>query len=290
MGRSKFTLALLLVAFAGTSVQAGGHCSNVLTLEQALQKKLVSAEITASSGHYGKCIRMKLKNTSNQALTVTLEAGRRLNCDYDSVQDMMITQSEMFALLPVQKQEYTIYAMCCEKSDRSPSVSSTYLLGAMADHRLVRLAQLIEKLGAQDNTGQQAVWVLTDKRDPNSIYGSDEAVVKALKELVITLSRIPEPPETGVIYDYSYPKSEGNAFTLEGDFLWELGSPGFVSLYIYDNSGNRVHVIFQDAAFSSGLQRYHYKVTSEKLASGELYWIRMKQNNRTLKELAVKMD
>ncbi len=134
------------------------------------------------------------------------------------------------------------------------------------------------------------MWVITDDKDPSSIYGNDEAMVKALKEFVVNLAKSPEPREIGVIYDYSYPKTDGKSFTLEGDFSWEHGAPGFVSLYVYDNSGNRVHVIFQDAAFSAGLQRYHYKVTSDVFQSGGLYWVRMKQNNRTLKELAVTME
>lgn len=293
MGTSKFTLVLMLGLLLGLPLMAN---NNSFTLEDAIKKKLVTAEIigraNAAHSYYGQCITMKLKNTSNQNLSIQLESGRRLNCDYDSVQDMMVTQSEIIALIPSQTKEYMIYAMCCEKSNRSPGTTSSYNLGAMADATLVQLARMIEQLGAQDYGGQHAVWVITDGADPEYITCENPVSSKALREFVINAlaGKKEVVQEPGFIYDYSYPKTDGKSFTVEGDFAWEMPYQSYVSLYIYDNNGNRVCVIFQDAAFTSGLNNYHYKVTSDALQSGGLYWIRMKQNNKTIKELAITMN
>ncbi len=263
-----------------------------ITLEEALKKKLVTATITGNSGYYGQSIKMKLRNLGTQSLSLNLEAGRRLNCVYDSVQDMMITKSEIMALLPSQTKEFTIFAMCCEKNNRTPATSSSYNYGAMASTHLVKLAVLIEQLSAQSLTGQKAVWVLTDGISPEEITGEDAKVVKALKEYVINVVNYKKSAERepGFIYDYSYPKLEGEMFTIEGDFDWEMNSPGYVSLYIYDNNGKQILVLFQDRSAGSGLQRYHYKITDAAFEAGELYWIRMKQSGRTIKELAIQMD
>jgi len=293
MGTSKFTLILMLCILSWLPLAA---ITNSYTLEEALKKKLVTATISGhryeTSSYYGKCIGIKLHNTTSQALSINVESGRRLNSDYDSVQDMLITQSERFALLPSQTQEFSIYAMCCEQHNQPPVDNNHYNLGAMADASLVQLARLIEQLQAQDYAGQHAVWVLSDGADPNSINSSNPEITKALREFVINVVKAPKAAERdpGFIYDYSYPQTDGVRFTLEGEFTWEMPYQSFVSLYIYDNSGNRVCVIFQDAAFPSGLQTYNYKVTSDALKSGGLYWIRMKQNSKTIKELAVTMD
>lgn len=294
MGTSKFTLVVMLGIFSWLPFAAGN--TTTYTLEEALKKKLVTAVIQGNqyetSSYYGKCIKLKLRNASTQSLSLRLESGRRLNCDYDSVQDMLITQSEMFALLPSQTQEFSIYAMCCEKSNHSPQKGTTYNLGAMADASLVQLARLIEQLNAQDYAGQRAVWVVTDGADPEAISSDNPEITQALKEFVMNLSKAPKvvEREPGFIYDYSYPKIEGDQFTVEGEFNWEMPVQSNVSLYLYDNSGNRLLVIFQDMPYTTGLQSYHYKVTSDALKSGNLYWIRMKQNGKTLKELAVTMD
>jgi hypothetical protein len=293
MGTSKFTFVMWAFLFLGGPLFAA---DNSYTLAEALQKKMATVTIVGNNdavhSFYGQCIMMRIKNTSNQNLSLKLEPGRRLNCDYDSVQDMMVTQAEIFALLPSQSKEFFVYAMCCEKSNRSPGKSSSYSLGAMANSSLAGLAKLIDDLDAQDMSGQHAVWVLTDNADPEGIVSDNAAITKALKEFVITAlkSQSGVVREPGFIYDYSYPENNGKAFTIEGDFSWEMPYGSFVSLYLYDNNGNRMQVVFQDVAFTSGLKTYHYKITSDALQSGNLYWIRMKMNNKTLKELAVTMD
>ena len=156
MGKPKFMFSFILGVLFVTPLFGN---TNSYTLEDALKKGLVTATFTgqkdASPSHYGKCIQLILKNISNQNLSINLENGRRLDCIYDSVQDMLVTHSEVFALLPSQKRECTIYAMCTQKHDRSPHETSVYHLGAMAESVLVELTMLIEKYDAQDGTGQR---------------------------------------------------------------------------------------------------------------------------------------
>jgi hypothetical protein len=284
MGKSTIMLMILLGILSCSTVTAS---VSTYTLKEALERKLVTAFISGKGGYHGKCVFLRLKNVSNQNLSIRIEAGRRLNCVYDSVQDLLITQSEMFALLPSQTREVTIYAMCCEKSNHSPGETSTYNLGAMAEARLVELAVLIEKLKAQNLTGVKAVWVLTDGISPDEISGSDSITVAALKEFVSNPSNnkkiINRNP--GVLYDYSYPQSDGEIFTIEGDFIWELAASGYVSLYIYDNNGNRLMALFQDESSPAGLQTYHYRVQDATFQSGETYWVRLKQKGMTIKGL-----
>jgi hypothetical protein len=293
MGKSIFFFLACLGALFVKPVMAG---TNSYTLEDALKKKLVTAVITgrndATTSYYGDCITLKLKNTTNQTLSINLETGRRLNCVYDSIQDMLVTQAQIFALLPTQTKEYTIYAMCCQQHDHSPKGTSVFNLGSMAESQLVQLSLLIEKLNAQNYTGQRAVWVLTDDANPNDVTGDDETVASTLREFVINVVKNKKQTvrEPGFIYDYSYPTTDGKVFTIEGDFEWEMPYQNFVSLFVYDNSGNRLFPVFQDVAFSSGLQIYHYKVANEAFKSGELYWLRLKFDSKTIKEVAVSMD
>lgn len=293
MGKSTVVLTLLMGIIFCSPVMA--H-NNSYTLEDALRKKLVTAEISgrkdATTNYYGQCITIKIKNTSGQSLSLNLESGRRLNCEYDSIQDMLITKAEIFALLPGQVNDYTIYAMCCQQHDHSPGSTTKFNLGAMAQSQLVQLAMLIEKLSAQDYAGQRAVWVITDDADPDMISSDNEEVTKALKEFVINVIKNKKTADRdpGFTYDYSYPTTDGNVFTIEGDFDFEMPYQTFVSLYVYNNNGDRVKIVFQDVAFSGGLQTYHYKLSDAVFESGETYWLRLKQNSKTVKEVAVTMD
>ena len=289
MGSKNVMLATLLSLLLSPPLWA---IPNSITLEEALQKKLVTATITGKGSYYGQSIVLELKSNSRDNLNITLEAGRRLNCVYDSIQDMLITKSEIMALLPLEKKKLTIYAMCCEKTDHTPGSTSVFNLGAMAQSQLVKLAVLIESLKAQDMAGQSAVWVITNGSDTSSINSMDPNITRQLRDYVKNAGKIKtvSTRNPNILYDYSYPQLNGEVYTFEGDFEWDMASTNYVSLYLYDNNGQQIKPIFQDMMFVSGLQSYHYKLSDPLFETGEIYWIRLKQNGRTVKEVAISAE
>jgi hypothetical protein len=280
-------------------------CSYVLTAEnlsfslfEAIQKKMVKVDIKGrgytsdnSYGHYGKCIFVKVKNLTNQSLNLSLETGRRLTCVHDSIQDMMVAKSEMFALGPNGSSDFTINAFCTQKHDRSPGESSIFKLDGMSEGYLHELSLLIESLGMLDNTGQTAVWVLTDSVSPNEIRGSDAAKVKKLKDFVLfAIGNMKTERATGFMYDYSFPEKTEKGFSLRGEINWEMPYSGLVSLTIYDNHNQKIKVLFDERLFRPGFQTFSYNLTNLSLKENEMYWLRVDGCGKRLKELAVKME
>jgi hypothetical protein len=280
-------------------------CSYVLSAEtlslslfEAIQKKMVKVDIKGrgysadnSHGHYGRCITMKIKNLLAQPLELSVETGRRLTCVYDSVQDMMVAKNEMFALGPNGTSDYTIYAFCTQKHDRSPGENSNFMLDGMSEGYLHELALLIESLGTLDNTGQQAVWVLTDSISPNEISGSDAAKVKKLKDFVsFAVANMKAERASGFIYDYSFPDKSTKGFSLKGEINWDMPWSGLVSLTIYDNHNQKIKVIFDEKMYRSGFQTFDYNLSNLSLKEHELYWLRVDGCGKRLKEIAVKME
>ncbi|MEI6851985.1 MAG: hypothetical protein WCL06_04045 [Bacteroidota bacterium] len=269
-----------------------------LSLFEAIQKKMVKVDIRGlgyssenSHGHYGKCITMNITNLVSQALQLNVETGRRLTCVYDSIQDMMVAKNEMFALGPNGSSDFTISAFCTQKHDRSPSETSHFTLDGMSEGYLHELSLLIESLGCFDNTGQNAVWVLTDSISPDQISGEDAAKVKKLKEFVVyAVSHMKEEKTVGFIYDYSFPDKTEKGFTLKGEINWDMPYSGLVSLTIYDNHNQKVKVLFDERLYKSGFQTFDYNLADLKLKENELYWLRVDGCGKRLKEVAVKMD
>jgi hypothetical protein len=280
-------------------------CSYVLSAEilsfslfEALQKKIVKVDIKGrgvtsdnSNGHYGKCILVKIKNLTNDPLNLCLETGRRLTCVYDSIQDMMVAKSEMFALGPGSSHDFTINAFCTQKHDRSPGETSTFTMDGMSEGYLHQLSLLIESLGTLDNTGQQAVWVLTDSISPNEITGSDAVKVKKLRDFVeFAIANMKAERTLGFIYDYSFPDKSEKGFSLKGEINWEMPYSGLVSLTIYDNHNKKIKVLFDERMYRSGFQTFDYDLKDLSLNEHELYWLRVDGCGKKLKELAVKME
>jgi hypothetical protein len=280
-------------------------CSYVLSAEtlslglsDAIQKKMVKVDIKGrgvtsdnSYGHYGQCILVKVKNLMDQPLNLNLETGRRLTCVYDSIQDMIVAKSEMFALGANGNCDFTINAFCTQKHDRSPGTTSTFRLDGMSEGYLRELSLLIESLGSLDNTGQMAIWVLTDSISPNEITGSDASKVKKLKDFVVfALSNMKAERIKGYIYDYSFPDKNEKGFSLKGEINWEMPYSGILSLTIYDNYNHKVKVLFYERLYRSGFQTFDYYLTNLSLKENELYWLRVNGCGKRLKEVAVKME
>ncbi|MEI6122628.1 MAG: hypothetical protein WCQ95_03285 [Bacteroidota bacterium] len=288
------SILLLLVLSAGISTKA----TNALSLFEAVKNKMVTVTLAGrgysvenGTSHYGKCISLEIKNLTSQSLELKVEVGRRLKCVYDSIQDMMISRSEMFALAPYAKYDYTINAFCTQKHDRAPGETSFYDLSSMSEGYLFQLAQLIESLDCQNNTGQQAVWVLTDSISPNDITGADASKVKKLKDFVeFALASSKKQGISGMMYDYSFPDKTTAGFAIKGEINWNMPYTSFVTITIYDNQNNKVAILFAEKPYKTGFQTYNYDLTNTAFKEGELYWLRVEGCGKRLKELAIKME
>ena len=291
MGRIRIIIAISLLLTA----TGGAFGVTTYTLDEALRRHYLTAEITGRgstpenySAHHGKCILIKMKNLTSQNLNISIEPGRNLKCVYDSIQNMLVAGSELMALAPWQSKEFTIYAFCSEKSDKSPGETSKYELAALSDAYMVQLIRLIQKHQVFNGTGQAAVWVLTDDANPDDITGSDASVVKELRDFVANVKE--RRKEEGYIYDYSFTEFNKEPGTLEGEINWDMESGGWATLGLYDNDGKKIREFFSDVPYTRGYHEYHYKHTDAAMIPGQRYWIRLYINNRKFKELSIFME
>lgn len=284
-----FSLVMSSCIFAGETAS--------YTLFDAIQKNLVRVlfkgrGITSenSSSHYGRCITLNVKNMSAQRLELKLEAGRKLKCYKDSVQNMMVSQTEVFALGPGNTSDFTINAFCTQKRASGPGPKNAYSMQGLADGYLYELVQLIESLGCQDNMGQQAVWVLTDSISPENITGSDAAKAKKLRNFVeFALKRVKTEKVGGYIYDYSFPDKTNKGYKIKGEINWTMPYTETVTLSVYDNKGKKVADIFAGMPFKSGFQTYDYDYANNTFRDGDMYWLRLISGGTMLKEVAITM-
>ncbi len=292
-------VVFIIIAFITiTKLSSGSVSGNSYLITDAINKKLIKVIVSGrgytpenTSAYWGKCINLRIKNLTYGKLEIKMESGRKLKCVYDSVQDMIITKTEMISLNPSESSDFTIYAMCGELSNGSPSASSLYKFGNFVEDKLLKVVKMIEELEVQNDAGQAAIWVFTDNMSPDNIrtYSGDKDRAKKLQEYVYALKGI-NKKETGYIYDYSYPKADSNYVKFEGEIQWIMKSPGKVSFILYDNFGNKIRTIFEDVEFGVGLQSYRYKLPDLVLAKGELYWLRLKSAGTKIKEISIQTD
>lgn len=285
--------SILIINFSFGSVSV-----NPYSIVDAINKKLIKVTVSGRgyvndnpSAYWGKCINLHIKNLTYGKLDIKMESGRKLKCVYDSVQDMIITRTEMISLSPNESSDFTIYAMCGELRNSVPSTTSLYKFGSVSEGALYKVIKMIEELEVQNDAGQAAVWVFTDNMSPDNIrtYSGDKEKAKKLQEYVYLIKGI-DKKEPNYIYDYSYPKTDSTFTKFEGEIQWVMNEPAKVSFILYDNFGNKIRTIFEDVEFGIGLQSYRYKLPDLTLAKGELYWLRLKSAGIKIKEISIQTD
>lgn len=160
-------------------------------LADAISKHQITVEVIGNGGYNGKSLNMKATNKTNYPLEIEVEAGSVFASADESVQDLMITQSETFALKPRASHTANLFTMCIQSHNMSPSLGDLFTYGRKANGDLLELAKLIDENDYQNSTAQSAVWSITDGGSITDIYGSDTAMVRTLAELISQSKNIP---------------------------------------------------------------------------------------------------
>lgn len=152
-----------------------------LSIRGAYNPSIRTAGVT--SPNMGECIDLRMKNNSDSVLYLKLPAGTMLISQDSSTQDMLVTKTMVYALAPQQKMFRRLYALCGELHRNAPDIYVNYEVGALADARMVRLAQVIEATGAQNKAGQYAVWALSDRATIKEL-GEDREILAQSQTLL----------------------------------------------------------------------------------------------------------
>jgi len=253
-----------------------------ITLEQAIKNKWVKANIAGKGGHCGKCIKFKIQNLTTRSFNINIETGRKLICDFDSVQNMMVTQAEMLSLAPYGKSEIDVNAMCIQKKHRSPSSTSFYKPGELATGNLFQLAKLLELNKYQDYVGQRAVWVLTDKAELADVKGSNEDQNKKLQDFLMNALKMAK-------LDDNVPKLSDHMdeYYISGVVTFELTKQENGSIQVFDKNGNMISVLCDNEPFNEGYNKYDFRLVNPAIKKDNTYFVRLTINGNKIKEISM---
>lgn len=275
------------------------YCGNTILLKDAQNNKQVEIVIRGISNnteiwefglHFGECIEFDVKNLTNTPLEIKVEIGRKLICDYDSVQNMMLTRDLIFVLKAKEQAKHKAYAMCIEQHDASPTSKSTFHLGEMAEINLLELVKTLDKYDYQNSGGQSAVWAIVNNSDTSNIYGSNVEEKRFLRSYVSSLrgdkpkkiEKIEQTEQTIFI--------ESKEYNISGKIGWNMKKKGSASLIVYDEQGNYITSLFTGRKFEAGEQSYDFKLVSCLLEPASKYLVRLKVDDLTQAELALKTE
>lgn len=252
--RCLIVLVLLLLA---AQIQAQTR----IKLRDAIKKGMVKMNVRAT-GHTGKCVTANITNEMGVPITLDVETGQKLLCSDTTVQDLVISRSELITLKPKETHSHKFYAFCIEMHNGGPA-NNSYRIGDMAKGALLKVVQFIAKNGLQDVLGQNAVWCVTDNNSITSLKGTvtNADVAKELRKLVATEMKLSMPAYRPDETDVSETK------TMKGSFTYSIVRKTWVKIAVYDMQGKEVEVLLE-AEQTQGIYACQYELDKAKYRNG----------------------
>ncbi len=282
--RTSFILPMMLILSVSMLRTSLAFSAKNMSVEEAIKKKLITAVIKGKGGHTGDVIRFKLKNLLNHAVSIDVEAGRRLDSQNQGLQDILVNKAVTLALLPNQTKTFVISGMCCQAHNAGPDSSAVFSVGKMADSNLVKIARFIDQNKWHcDHIAQSAVWVVSDN-NPMEDIGGEDPVSKKLQQFVSKLTGKAIPK-----YKIDYGANNGGAVytgvpaKISGTFDYELFSNGLVTFGIYDSQGHAVEMFITDRPSNKGNYGLKYEFKTSDLPKGD-YYARLRLDGQVKKE------
>lgn len=210
-----------------------------LNLQKALKDKYVQVNFTSAGGYQGFCMNMRIKNLSADTLFVLLEAGRRLNSIDDKNQDILIVKEELFVLSAGMEKNLKIKGYCCQASKRCPSERSRYDANTLADSNLVRIARFINSNPMNEETEQDLVWAISDRRSLANIDGNNDSLTQILRGMVAGITGEKLPWYTLVSVKHVYPGGVIliSPVKLRGQLIYSNEKENYATLFVINEKG-----------------------------------------------------
>ncbi len=266
-----YLFLVLSVLFSNYSFSSKIKSSRVkpVSIEEAMNSGALKAVFKANGkGYNGRCISLKMESLSNDSLFVKLEAGRRLDSNDDTQQDILVCSEELFVFSAKQKREFAVFGFCCQATNRCPQKDSLYKVGQMADSLLVQLAKYVNKKKYAISGIQHAVWCLSNNHLPSTIDNSETE----LKNYVCKLKGIVVP-----WYTTTYLKAtNGNVFSdkpnvVSGKFEFSTKNEGGVVIIITDIKGRQMNKISRRGIYKRGTYDYDFELSVINYPKGKYF-------------------
>ena len=251
--KTSFLLPMMFIFSVGVLRTTLIFADNFISIEEAVKKGIVKVNVRGKGGHIGEVIKLKIRNLKKHPVSFSVEAGRRLDSNDSTKQDILITKAVTITLLADEEKTYSISGMCCQAHHSSPDTSSIFSIGKLADTNLVKMARFIDQNKWYNNSiAQSAVWILSDN-NPMEDIGGEDAVSKKLQAFISKLTGRTMPKykidyaqsNNGVAY-YNHPAK------ISGTFEYDIFTNGIVSFGIYDAEGHVVEMFFNDIPRDKG--------------------------------------
>jgi|GEM_PF-4479870 len=239
-----------------------------LALDDALDRGLVKVNVTAFTDtveykmNLGRNLKLELTSI-DRPLLIELIPGTLFVSEDSGVQNQILSERRVLTLEPGKTHSIPLFTLCTQKYNAAPTEGDPFRINGMASSEMSALADFLSEREYYNNTGQAAMWMLTDHAPYQNIVGQDEKTVNEIRKFMATLTknRIPE-------YRPGTIERGPELRTLIMVFRVRLKKRGTGKLVLYDPDAAVCRVLKEEGEMLAGRYEIRFKVESTRLQPG----------------------
>ncbi|MBC7553722.1 MAG: hypothetical protein H7257_07060 [Taibaiella sp.] len=148
-------------------------------------------------GYLGKCLRLRVTNTTQKELKVTVDPGLIFTAD-DSVektagQPLVTWGNETLVLKPSETRELEVNTFCGNLNAHCPRKNLAFSYAKQADTLLIKALVYGRENGLNSSLMQSGVWAFTNHMGYNTVYGGSEMQANMLSTFIADLTHKVKP-------------------------------------------------------------------------------------------------
>ena len=233
-----FVIALIILAARPESTER-------ISIENAVNKGLISVEATSLGGHSGDVVALTITPIAKKSFKLFIPAGTHFIPDDEEDQNIFVVkdQEEIIANAVI---EIDVEGFCSESDDNSPSAGSGFKIIHSKEEKLLKLADYIRKKDFSSDVKQSAVWAVSDNSSISYISDDEnEEEIKALRTFISELTGQPNvwystERNIEILEDRTI---ETSPVKVSGDIEYKVTRPGKMTAGVYGALDNEIFTL-----------------------------------------------
>ncbi len=245
----------------------------IYDLKTAIEKNMVSCAFNGNfeSPHYYQPLNIEITNLTNKEISIKVPNGLKFISDSTDIQDVIITQEELIALTPSQKETKSLFAMCIQQNNSAPFEGATYHIGNLATGNLNKLTHEIEKNKTFNTLGQYSIWALTNKHPLEEIDGFDKKEATHYQKYIANLLNIKPPVKQPENYKTYYERTTTISRSVEGNFKYKIHNQSNVTIGLFNEQDIIVRELYNNPSKKPGYHHFKYAFDLETYQDPRYY-------------------
>jgi hypothetical protein len=232
----------VLIMMALLIIAARPESKERISLENALEKGLISITATSLGGHSGEVVNLLVTPRVNKSFQLYIPAGTHFLPEDEGDQNIFVVQDQD-ELIAGSAKRIKVEGFCSESNDRSPGEGSAFTVTYSKDEHLVKLANYMRDKRFSKDVKQSAVWAVSDNAPISYISGNEED--ESVKELRKFISELTGRPNVWYNTERNIEVLEDRTIVatpvkVSGDIDYKVVRPGEMKAGVFKDDGTKL--------------------------------------------------